>query len=385
MRLLRYLHDFRTLPFFVLFSMAVGIGIGKAFGISDYELTPPIDAIKDIFRGRYDFTIGNTLALGVVAGLFLMIYPAMTNIRVDDLGAATRSPKQLLIVAFANYAIAPFFMFALAEVFLRGDEDLHTGLVLYGIAPCIAMVIVFTFLALGNTPLALVLVAFNSVAQMILLPVYAKILIGNVDFDVLVVGESVVLYLGLPLVLGLLTRRAGVARLGEAGFERFREGLNTLSVVGLLFTLVVMFGLKGDLIVNDPMIVLRMAVPMTIFFFVMFNAVYVAGWRLGFNYEDAVAVAFNSTGRDFEIAIAIAITAFSPAVAVATEVGPLIEVPVMLSLVWIAMRSGQRLFAAPVAPLEAALVPSDGPGGAGGERRGAASSAPTWSERPRPM
>jgi len=179
---------------------------------------------------------------------------------------------------------------------------------------------------------------------------------------VLVVGESVVLYLGLPLVLGLLTRRAGVARLGEVGFERFREARNALSVIGLLFTLVVMFGLKGDLIVNDPMIVLRMAVPMAIFFFVMFNAVYLAGWRLGFNYEDAVAVAFNSTGRDFEIAIAIAITAFSPAVAVATVVGPLIEVPVMLALVWIAMRTGQRLFAVRVAPLEAVpqlnVVPS---------------------------
>ena len=363
MRILHYLHDFRTLPFFVVFSMALGIGIGKAFGISNYELTPPIDAIKDIFRGQYEFTIGNTLALGVVVGLFLMIYPAMTNIRVDDLGAATRSPKQLLIVAIANYAIAPFFMFALAEVFLRGDDDLHTGLVLYGIAPCIAMVIVFTFLALGNTPLALVLVAFNSVVQMILLPVYAKLLIGNVDFDVLVVGESVVLYLGLPLVLGLLTRRVGVTRMGEVGFERFREALNTLSVIGLLFTLVVMFGLKGDLIVNDPMIVLRMAVPMAIFFFVMFNAVYLAGWRLGFNYEDAVAVAFNSTGRDFEIAIAIAITAFSPAVAVATVVGPLIEVPVMLTLVWIAMRTGQRLFAVRVAPPEVVPQPNVVPSG----------------------
>lgn len=366
MRLLRYLHDFRTMPFFVAFAMALGIGIGKLFGISDYELTPPIDAIKDIFRGSYDFTIGNTLALGIVVGLFLMIYPAMTNVRVDDLGQAFRSPKQLVLVAVANYAIAPFFMFALAELFLRGEEELHTGLVLYGIAPCIAMVIVFTFLARGNTPLALVLVAFNSIAQMIILPFYAKLLIGNVDFDVLVVGESVVLYLGLPLVLGFLTRRIGVQRLGERGFERLREGLDTLSVIGLLFTLVVMFGLKGDLIVGDPTIVVRMAVPMTIFFFVMFNAMYLVGWRLGLNYRDAVAVAFNSTGRDFEIAIAIAITAFTPAVAVATVVGPLIEVPIMLTLVWIAMRTEQRLFGARAAAREAVPVPSGSPGGGGG-------------------
>lgn len=366
MRFIHYLHDFRIMPFFVAFSMALGIGIGKVFGISDYELTPPIDAIKDIFRGSYDFTIGNTLALGVVVGLFLMIYPAMTNVRVDDLDRAFRSPKQLLIVAFANYAVAPFFMFALAQIFLRGDDDLHTGLVLYGIAPCIAMVIVFTFLARGNTPLALVLVAFNSIAQMIVLPFYAKLLIGNVHFDVLVVGESVVLYLGLPLVLGFLTRRIGVQRLGEQGFERLREGLDTLSIIGLLFTLVVMFGLKGDLIVGDPMIVLRMAVPMTVFFFVMFNAVYVVGWRLGLNYRDAVAVAFNSTGRDFEIAIAIAITAFTPAVAVATVVGPLIEVPIMLTLVWIAMRTERRLFGAREVA-EAVPVPSGSVAGGGRE------------------
>jgi arsenite transporter len=367
MRAIHHLHDFRVMPFFVAFSMALGIGIGKLFGISNYELTPPIDAIKDIFRGQYEFTIGNTLALGVVVGLFMMIYPAMTNVRVDDLSQAFRSPRQLLIVAFANYAIAPFFMFALAELFLRGDDDLHTGLVLYGIAPCIAMVIVFTFLARGNTPLALVLVAFNSVVQMLLLPLYAKLLIGNVDFDVLVVGESVVLYLGLPLVLGFLTRRFGVQRLGERGFERLREGLDTLSILGLLFTLVVMFGLKGDLIVNDPTIVLRMAIPMTIFFLVMFNAVYLVGWRVGLNYRDAVAVAFNSTGRDFEIAIAIAITAFSPAVAVATVVGPLIEVPVMLTLVWIAVRTERRLFGARPAAAEA--VPAQAAPPAAGRAR----------------
>ena len=364
MRLLHHLHDFRTLPFFVAFSMALGIGIGKLFGISDYELTPPIDAIKDIFRGSYDFTIGNTLALGVVVGLFLMIYPAMTNVRVDDLGKAFRSPKHLLIVAVANYAIAPFFMFALAELFLRGDDDLHTGLVLYGIAPCIAMVIVFTFLADGNTPLALVLVAFNSIAQMIVLPLYTRILIGNVEFDVLVVGESVVLYLGLPLVLGFLTRSVGVRRVGNAGFEKVKAVLDTLAIVGLLFTLVVMFSLKGDLIVGDPVIVVRMALPMSIFFFVMFNAVYIVGWRLGLNYRDAVAVAFNSTGRDFEIAIAIAITAFTPAVAVATVVGPLIEVPIMLTLVWIAMRTEQRLFGFRAAA-EAVPAPSGSPGGSG--------------------
>ncbi len=344
MKLLAKLEDFRLLPFFVLISMVLGISIGKAVGISSYELTPPIDAIKSVFQGTYDFTVGNTLALGVVVGLFLMMYPAMTNVRVDELGSAFRSPKPLLLVAFFNYAIAPFFMFGLAKLFLAGQTELMTGLILYGIAPCIAMVIIFTFLARGNTPLALVLVAFNSIIQMLVIPLYARLLIGEVHFDVLVVGESVVLYLGLPLALGFLTRRIGVRRIGEAGFEKFKEALDALAIVGLLFTLVVMFALKGDLILERPIIVLQMAVPMALFFFVMFNVAYVTAWKMRLDYRDSVAAAFNSTGRDFEIAIAIAITAFSPTVALATVVGPLIEVPIMLTLVWIARRTGPRLF-----------------------------------------
>lgn len=343
-QLLRRLEDFRLLPFFVIISMALGILIGKASNISDFALTPPIDAIKSIFAGTYVFSLPNTLALGVVVGLFMMMYPAMTNVRLDELGDAFRKPKQLLIVAFFNYAIAPFFMLGLAKLFLSGNTELMTGLILYGIAPCIAMVIIFTFLAKGNTPLALVLVAFNSIIQMILIPFYSSLLIGEVHFDVWLVAESVVLYLGLPLVLGFATRQIGIRRVGEKGFEKFKVVLNAVSILGLLFTLVVMFALKGDLIVEQPLIVVQMAIPMTIFFFVMFNVVYLVGWKLGLDYRDSVAVAFNSTGRDFEIAIAIAITAFSPTVALATVVGPLIEVPVMLTLVWIATRTEKRLF-----------------------------------------
>jgi arsenite transporter len=208
------------------------------------------------------------------------------------------------------------------------------------------MVIIFTYLAKGNVPMALVFVALNSVIQMLLIPVYARLLIGNVDFDVLVVGQSVLLYLGLPLVLGVLTRILVVRRGGEAAMDRLKPGLNALSIIGLLFTLIVMFSLKGDLILEQPGIVLEMAIPMTIFFATMFFVVLFIGSRLRFSYEDGVAVAFNATGRDFEIAIAIAITAFSPTVALATVVGPLIEVPVMLFLVWAATRLAPRWFGA---------------------------------------
>jgi ACR3 family arsenite transporter len=341
---LEKVQDFRLLPFFVIISMAIGIAIGKAYGISNFELTPPIDAIKSIFQGTYQFTLANSLALGVVLGLFLMMYPAMTNVKVEDLGKAARSPKQLLIVLFFNYLIAPFFMLILAKFFLSGHKDLYVGLVLYGLAPCIAMVIVFTFLAMGNNALAIVLVAINSIAQMILIPFYAKLLLGTISFDVLLVGESVMLYLGVPLVAGFLTRKIAVSKIGEKGFKNFKTYLDSLSIIGLLFTLIIMFALKGDLILEKPFIIVQMAIPMTLFFWIMFGVVYLVSWKFGLTYEDSVAVAFNSTGRDFEIAIAIAITAFSPAVALATVVGPLIEVPVMLALVWAARRSKDKLF-----------------------------------------
>jgi ACR3 family arsenite transporter len=348
--LLTRLEDFRLLPFFVLFSMAAGILIGNALAISGFALTPPIDAIKAIADGTFEFTVASAISLGVPIGLFAMMYPAMTNVRLGEVGIAFRSPRQLIVVLAFNYLVAPFLMFGLANLFVS-DPELRTGLVLYGLAPCIAMVIIFTFLAKGNTPMALVFVALNSVAQMLLIPVYARLLIGDVSFDVWVVAESVILYLGLPLVLGVATRMLVVRRRGEAGMDALKPYLNGLSILGLLFTLVVMFALKGDLILQRPGIVVEMAIPMALFFATMFFIVLVVGWRLRFSYRDAVAVAFNATGRDFEIAIAIAITAFSPTVALATVVGPLIEVPVMLFLVWSAMRLAPRLFGAKPLPV----------------------------------
>ena len=342
-RLLARLEDFRLLPIFVIVSMAIGIAVGSLLSISDFALTPPIEAIKSIASGTFELSVPSAISLGVPIGLFMMMYPAMTNVHLGEVGAAFRSPRQLAVVLLFNYLIAPFVMLALASIFVA-DPELRTGLILYGLAPCIAMVIIFTYLAKGNTPMALVFVALNSIVQMLLIPVYARLLIGDVTFDVLVVGESVVLYLGLPLLLGVLTRMLVVRRGGEAAMDRLKPGLNALSILGLLFTLIVMFALKGDLILERPGIVLEMAIPMALFFAVMFFTVLFIGSRLRFSYKDGVAVAFNATGRDFEIAIAIAITAFSPTVALATVVGPLIEVPVMLFLVWAAMRLAPRWF-----------------------------------------
>jgi len=341
--LLLRLEDFRLLPVFVFVSMAIGILVGNLLNISDFALTPPIDAIKSIAAGTFEPSVPALISLGVPIGLFLMMYPAMTNVRLGEVGAAFRSPRQLGVVVVLNYLVAPFVMFALATI-LVGDPELRTGLILYGLAPCIAMVIIFTYLAKGNTPMALVFVALNSVIQMLLIPVYARLLIGDVSFDVWVVFQSVVLYLGLPLVAGVATRWYVVRRRGEAAMDALKPILNGISILGLLFTLIVMFALKGDLILERPAIVLEMAIPMALFFAFMFFLALFIGSRLRFSYGDGVAVAFNSTGRDFEIAIAIAITAFSPTVALATVVGPLIEVPVMLFLVWSAMRLRPRLF-----------------------------------------
>ena len=343
-RLLAKLEDFRLLPVFVLVSMAIGIAIGKALSISDFELTPPIDALKSIAGGTFELSRPERPQPGRAHR------PVPDDVPGDDQRAPRRGRVGLPLAAPAGRR-APLQLPRRAvphaparEPLRRATRSCTPGLVLYGLAPCIAMVIVFTYLAKGNVPMALVFVAINSVAQMLLIPVYARLLIGDVDFDVLVVGESVLLYLGLPLLAGVLTRMVVVRRGGEAAMERLKPGLNALSILGLLFTLIVMFSLKGDLILERPGIVVEMAIPMTIFFAAMFFVVLVIGSRLRFSYEDGVAVAFNTTGRDFEIAIAIAITAFSPTVALATVVGPLIEVPVMLFLVWAAMRLRPRLF-----------------------------------------
>jgi ACR3 family arsenite efflux pump ArsB len=189
---LEKIQDFRLLPFFVIISMAIGLGIGKYYGISNFQLTAPIDAIKSILDGTYQFTLANTLALGVVIGLFLMMYPAMTNVKVEDLGKAARSPKQLLIVLFFNFLIAPFFMLLLAKLFLSDDQDLYVGLVLYGLAPCIAMVIVFTF---GFTALipAIIIVQQKVVTGILLIILFA---IGHC-LPIVIAGSSTAVVRGV--------------------------------------------------------------------------------------------------------------------------------------------------------------------------------------------
>ncbi len=275
-----------------------------------------------------------------------MIYPVMVRIRFEDLRKAFLSKKQLAVVVIFNYAINPFTLFLLSIVFLHSWPELQAGLVLLGIAPCIAMVLVWNMLSKGNNALAIVLVAINSIIQTITIPLYIQLLLGtSTTSHMILIVMSVFLYLALPLILGYLTRRTLVARKGESWYEdRFLSYMQPVALIGLLFTLIVMFALKGDVILQNPIMVVLMAMPLVIFFFLKYFLILSISYYLKFTYEDSVAVSYNATGRNFEIAIAIALTAFSPVTAVATVIGPLIEVPLMLSLVYSSLFLRKRVW-----------------------------------------
>jgi len=308
--------------------------------------------------GKYLPDFGKNLEIGIPIGLFLMIYPAMTKIELGELKDALKSKKQVGVIVFFNYAVNPFLLFALGYVFferilpyfglmtVETASYLWTGLILLGVAPCIAMVLVWTDLARGNGPLGIVLMAWNSIIQVITTPLYIALLVGTyVAIDITLVGQSVLLYLGLPLLLGVITRREVLKRRSGEWFNRkLLPVLNVVQLGALLFTLIVMFSLRGGVIIDNPNLVWQMAIPVILFFFLLFNLVYYTTKRLGYNYQDAVTMGFHSTGRNFELAIAIALTAFSsmPMVAVSTVVGPLIEIPVMLTLVWLALRRNNK-------------------------------------------
>jgi len=315
--------------------------------------------IIGLLLGKYLPEFGEHLEIGIPIGLFLMIYPAMTKIELGELRKALRSKRQVGIIVFFNYAVNPFLLYALGFIFfgnilpyfgLITEETaryLWTGLILLGVAPCIAMVLVWTDLARGNGPLGIVLMAWNSIIQVITTPLYIALLVGTyIAIDIVLVGESVLLYLGLPLMLGVITRREVIKRKSEAWlYKKLIPYFNAMQLLALLFTMVVMFSLKGGVIMDNPNLVWQMAIPVILFFFLLYNLVYYTSRRLGYDYDDSATMGFHCTGRNFELAIAIALTAFAsmPMVAVSTVVGPLIEIPVMLALVWIALRRRSKL------------------------------------------
>ena len=309
--------------------------------------------------GKYAPQITGYLEVGIPIGLFLMIYPAMTKIELKELRDALKSKRQVSVIVFFNYAVNPFLLYILGFIFFEQilpyfglitaetARYLWTGLILLGVAPCIAMVLVWTDLAKGNGPLGIVLMAWNSIIQVFTTPLYIALLVGTyIAIDIVQIGQSVLLYLGLPLLLGVITRREVIRRKSEEWLnKKLIPYYNAMQLVALLFTMVVMFSLRGGVIIDNPNLIWQMAIPVVLFFFLLFNLVYYTTRRMGYNYEDASTMGFHCTGRNFELAIAIALTAFAsmPMVAVSTVVGPLIEIPVMLTIVWMALRRRNHL------------------------------------------
>jgi len=309
--------------------------------------------------GKYFPEFSQNLAIGIPIGLFLMIYPAMTKIELGELKEALKSKKQVGVIVFFNYVVNPFLLYILGYIFFEkiflglgwitpeAARYLWTGLILLGVAPCIAMVLVWTDLAKGNGPLGIVLMAWNSIIQVITTPFYIALLVGTyIAIDIGLIAQSVLLYLGLPLLLGVITRREVIKRKGlEWMNTQLIPRLGALQLLALLFTMIVMFSLKGGVIIDNPNLIWQMAIPVVLFFFLLFHVVYYTTRRMGYNYEDSATMGFHCTGRNFELAIAIALTAFAsmPMVAVSTVVGPLIEIPVMLAIVWLSLRRRDRI------------------------------------------
>lgn len=315
----------KLLPVWIILAMAAGLLLGKFLP-----------------------QVGKALEPGIPLGLFVMIYPAMTKLELGQVRSAVRDWKAASIVIFFNYAFNPFLLYLFGWIFLRNHPDLWTGLVLLGVAPCIAMVLVWTDLARGNGPLGIVLMAWNSLIQIVTTPFFIWLILGaRVSVDLGLVAQSVLLYLGLPLLTGALSRRWMLHTKGQAWFEnKALPVLDDVQLIALMLTLVVMFALQGDVILQRPELIWQMATPLVLFFVVLFFGVLLVSRKAGFCYADSATTSFHCTGRNFELAIAIALTAFAsrPMIGVATVIGPLIEVPLMLTIVYLAKKLEWKLF-----------------------------------------
>jgi arsenite transporter len=347
----------RFLPIWIIAAMAVGIGLGRAF--------PGLDDTLDTVQ------LGS-VSLPIALGLLLMMYPVLAKVRYGELGRVTGDRKLLVSSLVLNWVVGPALMFALAWLLLPDQPEYRTGLIIVGLARCIAMVLIWNDLSCGDREAAAVLVAINSVFQIVafaalgyfyleVLPGWLGLSTDALHVSVWGIARSVLVFLGIPLAAGYLSRRLGEARRGRVWYEeRFLPRIGPVALYGLLFTIVVLFALQGEAVTNQPGDVARIALPLLAYFALMFGGSFLLGVRLGLGYPKTATLAFTAAGNNFELAIAVAIGVFgvTSGQALAGVVGPLIEVPVLVALVYVALWARRRYYAADNVPPPAIGVPS---------------------------